>query len=105
MWISLVMLVMGIGSSAAAVMHSRDARRGRPVYYPLFYDLIAAVGFLAFGMGSLLGIEFFAGSGRWWLLLLIPIAVDKWRRTLRGRAHEKTRWTEESRKGREEQKR
>lgn len=89
MWIAILMLGMGVGSSAAAVMHFRDGRRGRPVYYPLFYDLLGALGFLTFGAGSLVGIEFFAGSGRWWLLLLIPIAVDKWRRTLMGRACER----------------
>src|SRR3954467_2221663 len=104
MWIAVIILAMGAGSSAAAIMHSRDARRGRPVYYPLSYDLLGAVGFLAVGAGSLFGIEFFAGSGRWWLLLLIPIAVDKWRRTLVGRARERARRKDESMRAGEEPK-
>jgi hypothetical protein len=85
MGIGLVMLVMGIGSAAAVVVHSRDTRSGKPARYPLSYDVLGAVGFLAFGVGTLLKVPFFTGSGRWWLLLLIPVAVDKWRRTLAGR--------------------
>jgi hypothetical protein len=85
MGIGLVMLVMGIGSLAAAGVHSRDTRKGKPARYPLLYDVLGAVGFLAFGAGTLLGVPFFTGSGRWWLLLLIPVAIDKWRRTLASR--------------------
>jgi len=81
------MVAMGVGSSFAALMHYRDARRGKRVHYPLLYDLLGALGFLAFGAGTLLGMGFFTGRGRLWLLLLIPIAVDKWRRTLAGRGH------------------
>src|SRR5438128_2357918 len=99
MEIGIVMLVMGIGSSAAAVMHYRNARRGEPVYYSLFYDLLGALGFLAFGAGTLFRIEFFTGTGRLWLLALIPIAVEKWRRTLVGRAHERARRKHESMQG------
>ena len=80
------MLALGAGSAVAALMHYRDARRGKPLDYPLLYDLLGAIGFLAFGVGTLLRIGFFTGRGRVALLLLIPIALDKWRRTLAGRA-------------------
>jgi hypothetical protein len=89
MTIGLVMLLMGVGSLAAALMHHRDQRRGTPVRYPLAYDVLGAAGFLAFGGGTLLGVPFFCGSGRWLLLLLIPVALDKWRRTLAGRGARK----------------
>jgi hypothetical protein len=53
--------------------------------YPLKYDLIGAIGFLGFGVGSLLGIPFFTGNARFCLLLLIPVAVKKWRCMLSSR--------------------
>lgn len=81
------MVAVGIGSSVAALLHYRDTRQGKPTYYPLLYDLLGAVGFLVFGIGTLLDIRLFTGRGRLWLLLLIPIALDKWRRTLAGRRH------------------
>jgi len=87
MWLGIVMVALGVGSSAAALIHYRDSRQGKPVYYPLLYDLMGAAGFLAFGAGTLLHIGFFTGRGRLWLLLLIPIAIEKWRRTLAGRQH------------------
>jgi hypothetical protein len=89
MAIGWVMLLMGVGSLAASVAHRRDARKGKPVWYPLAYDVLGAVGFLAFGGGTLLGVPFFCGSGRWLLVLLIPVALDKWRRTLAGRGARK----------------
>jgi hypothetical protein len=95
MEIGIVMLVMGVGSSTAAVMHYRNARRGEPVYYPLSYDLLGALGFLAFGAGTLFRIELFTGTGRLWLLALIPVAIDKWRRTLVVRAHVRARRKQE----------
>jgi hypothetical protein len=67
------------------MLHLRDLRRGKRLQYPLLYDLLGAAGFLAFGIGSLLQIPFFTGSGRIWLLALLPIAADKWRRALAGR--------------------
>ena len=87
MAIAILMVTLGIGSSVAALMHWLDGRRGKPVFYPLFYDLLGAAGFLGFGVGTLLGIGFFTGRARLWLLLLIPVAVDKWYRTLAGRGH------------------
>jgi hypothetical protein len=83
MWIGLVMVALGIGSAIGALVHYRDCLRGKPRPYPLLYDLLGAVGFLLFGVGSLLQIPFFTGSGRMLLLLLIPIAVLKWRGMLR----------------------
>jgi hypothetical protein len=85
MGLALVLLILGIGSTVAAALHLRDSSRGKPLQYPLLYDLLGAAGFLAFGIGSLLGIPSFTGSGRVWLLVLLPIAVDKWRRALAGR--------------------
>jgi hypothetical protein len=78
-WIGLLMLALGIGSTLGALLHCRDASAGKPKPYPLLYDVLGAVGFLAFGVGTLLNRPFFAGSGRLLLLLLIPIAFLKWR--------------------------
>ena len=75
-------MVLGIGSSAGAVLHYRASRHGKAPPYPLFYDLLGAVVFLAFGAGTCLHLPFFTGSGRWWLLLLIPVAALKWRGVL-----------------------
>ena len=86
MWLGVVLVTVGVGSSAAAAMHWRKMQRGEPAYYRLAYDLLGAAGFLLFGVGSLFQIEFFTGRARFWLLLLIPIAIDKWRRTLSGRS-------------------
>jgi hypothetical protein len=86
MWLGVVLVIMGVGSSAAAAMHWRKMRRGEPVYYPLLYDLLGAAGFLLFGVGTLLKVGLLIGRARLWLLLLLPIAIDKWRRTLTGRS-------------------
>ena len=85
MWAGIVMIALSIGSSAGAFLHYRASRHGEAPLYPLFYDLLGAVVLLAYGAGTCLRLQFFTGSGRWWLLLLIPAAAVKWRGVLRGR--------------------
>jgi hypothetical protein len=78
MILGMLLIAFGLGACFSAVVHYRDSGEGRPLRYPLSYDLVGAAMFLVFGIGALLQMPLFIGRARLLLLLLIPIALLKW---------------------------